>query len=115
MCAGPPGPSKKAVDLPMMGRFILLSSEKKEKRTIVEQDPSAGASACCGGHGAQKHHHQHGGAPEAGLAKDPVCGMSVDPATARHQAHHNGSIYYFCSAGCRAKFIAAPERYLSPQ
>ena len=46
--------------------------------------------------------------------KDPVCGMSVDPHTAKHRAEHNGHPYYFCSAGCRAKFVADPERYLDP-
>jgi Cu+-exporting ATPase len=46
------------------------------------------------------------------LARDPVCGMSVDPATARHKAAHAGATYYFCSAGCRGKFVAEPEKYL---
>ena len=44
------------------------------------------------------------------LAKDPVCGMSVDPATAKHKAEHGGATYYFCSAGCRDKFVAEPAR-----
>ncbi|WP_339872949.1 heavy metal translocating P-type ATPase [uncultured Brevundimonas sp.] len=42
---------------------------------------------------------------------DPVCGMSVDPATTAHRAAHEGEDYFFCSAGCRTKFIADPERY----
>ena len=45
-------------------------------------------------------------------AKDPVCGMDVDPHTAKHRAEHGGRTYYFCSAGCRTKFIADPQRYL---
>jgi Cu+-exporting ATPase len=44
---------------------------------------------------------------------DPVCGMRVDPATARWSAEHDGHPYYFCSAGCRDKFTAAPAAYLS--
>ena len=44
--------------------------------------------------------------------RDPVCGMSVDPATAKHSAEHAGTSYYFCSAGCRQKFAADPDRYL---
>ncbi|MEO5810695.1 MAG: heavy metal translocating P-type ATPase [Rhodanobacter sp.] len=48
----------------------------------------------------------------ADALKDPVCGMSVEPATARHQAEHAGQTYYFCSAGCRTKFLAEPARYL---
>ncbi len=47
--------------------------------------------------------------------KDPVCGMSVDPLTAKHKAAHDGTSYFFCGAGCRTKFMAAPSRYLSPQ
>ena len=45
-------------------------------------------------------------------AVDPVCGMTVDPATAAHRAVHDGQHYFFCSAGCRTKFIADPDRYL---
>ena len=40
--------------------------------------------------------------------------MSVDPATAKHRATHAGRDYFFCGAGCRAKFVADPSRYLSP-
>jgi Cu+-exporting ATPase len=43
---------------------------------------------------------------------DPVCGMTVDPATAKHKAAHKGHDYYFCSAGCKAKFQAGPAKYL---
>ena len=42
---------------------------------------------------------------------DPVCGMTVDPQTAKHRAEHAGHTYHFCSAGCREKFIADPQRY----
>ncbi len=45
--------------------------------------------------------------------KDPVCGMTVDPATSSHHADHAGATVHFCSAGCKAKFIADPARYLS--
>ena len=38
--------------------------------------------------------------------------MTVDPATAKHKAEHQGRTYYFCSAGCRTKFVAAPAKYL---
>ncbi len=44
---------------------------------------------------------------------DPVCGMSVDPATTPHHAEHQGEAFHFCSAGCRTKFIADPLKYLS--
>jgi Cu+-exporting ATPase len=39
--------------------------------------------------------------------------MSADPATAKHSARHGGQTYYFCSEGCKTKFLAEPERYLA--
>jgi len=44
-------------------------------------------------------------------ARDPVCAMAVDPATARHKSEHGGRTWYFCCAGCKAKFEADPGRY----
>jgi Cu+-exporting ATPase len=38
------------------------------------------------------------------MERDPVCGMKVDPATAKHHTQHGGRTIYFCSAGCKAKF-----------
>src|SRR5512145_976180 len=46
-------------------------------------------------------------------AIDPVCGMQVDPARTPHRVEHCGEIYYFCSAGCAARFKADPEHYLA--
>lgn len=43
---------------------------------------------------------------------DPVCGMKVDPGTTAHQASHRGEQFFFCSAGCKAKFEAHPGDYL---
>jgi Cu+-exporting ATPase len=47
-------------------------------------------------------------------AKDPVCGMDVDPSTAEHTAEHGGKVFHFCSAGCWTIFFSDPGRYLSP-
>lgn len=44
-------------------------------------------------------------------AKDPVCGMMVDPATAAGQATHQGQTYYFCSEQCRRQFEQRPDRF----
>jgi xanthine dehydrogenase accessory factor len=44
---------------------------------------------------------------------DPVCGMTVERAHARHLADHDGVIYAFCSIGCRTRFIKEPATYLS--
>jgi P-type Cu+ transporter len=46
--------------------------------------------------------------------KDPVCGMSVDPAATPHHATFEGDDFHFCGAGCRTKFVADPNRYLNP-
>jgi len=46
------------------------------------------------------------------MTKDPVCGMTVDPAKARASLAHAGKTYYFCSNGCRDKFAADPARWL---
>ncbi len=48
------------------------------------------------------------------MAKDPVCGMDVDPATAQHKSEHMGHTYYFCAPGCRKAFDADPDKYLAP-
>ena len=58
------------------------------------------------------HGHMNPGDPASRTARDPVCGMTVDPHTAVHRADHAGRTYYFCSAGCRAKFEADPKKYL---
>jgi YHS domain-containing protein len=39
-------------------------------------------------------------------ARDPVCGMSLDPRKAAFSAELDGTSYYFCSEGCRASFVA---------
>jgi P-type Cu+ transporter len=44
--------------------------------------------------------------------KDPVCGMVVDPQSARGSFMHRGHTYYFCNPKCRNKFSADPEKYL---
>jgi Cu+-exporting ATPase len=46
------------------------------------------------------------------LAKDPVCGMNVNPQAARFRHEHAGKTYYFCAQGCLDRFRAAPEKYL---
>lgn len=93
----------------------------------------SGKAGCCGGHGNQgsgghnhgkpeyghAHHGAHGhshGADQAGAGViDPVCGMTVDPASAKHRFAYKGQDYFFCSAGCRTKFEGDPEKYLAPK
>ena len=67
------------------------------------------------------HDHAGSGCCSAGgkpslaetTARDPVCGMTVDPSTAKGgSATHAGLSYHFCSNGCREKFVANPQHYL---
>ena len=51
-------------------------------------------------------------ADDSAAVRDPVCGMSVDRASAKHFARHQGQGFYFCSAGCEGKFEAEPATYL---
>ena len=46
------------------------------------------------------------------VARDPVCGMAVERAGARHTARHEGQTFYFCCARCRERFTAAPDEFL---
>ncbi|WP_165405523.1 heavy metal translocating P-type ATPase [Bradyrhizobium genosp. SA-3] len=74
------------------------------------------ASSCCGGHGdhaGHAHHHAHEQGDAATKVLDPVCGMTVDPATSKHHLTHHGETFHFCSAGCRTKFAADPAKYLA--
>lgn len=74
----------------------------------------ATAKTGCGG-GAHDHTaHGHGDhqAHSSAAVRDPVCGMSVDPATSKHRFDYRGETFHFCSAGCRTKFAANPKAYV---
>ncbi len=67
----------------------------------------------------EQHGHRRGALPladaaTAARARDPVCGMMVDPATAKAHEEYGGQQYFFCCAGCAAKFRADPRKYLAP-
>ncbi len=75
------------------------------------QPSKAEPGTCCAGYETQP-------AVAAAIdvtAIDPVCGMQVDIATAKHAAHHEGKDHYFCCGGCQAKFEADPQRCLAPR
>ena len=61
---------------------------------------------CCHGHSQQ---------PASHLPIDPVCGMRVDPATARFRTQYQGQDYFFCCEHCLKKFTADPASFLSPK
>src|SRR5271166_3438655 len=46
------------------------------------------------------------------LERDPVCGMNVNPGTAKNVYEHDRKNYYFCCAACEKKFKADPKKYL---
>ncbi|NDK37449.1 heavy metal translocating P-type ATPase [Pseudoxanthomonas gei] len=65
------------------------------------------AHACCG--------NKSDGQGATDPLRDPVCGMRVDPATTPHHARIDGHDYHFCSARCRTKFVADPQKHLHPE
>src|SRR5271165_5528102 len=75
---------------------------------------STNDEACCSrGHAEPKPPtpaaHDGGGMVRA---RDPVCGMTVDPHTTRHRHQYAGRTYYFCSAGCLSKFATDAGNYI---
>ncbi len=72
---------------------------------------AAGEAGAAGTAGAPGTPGSHATPEDTGLAIDPVCGMSVEIAGARHTAEALGRTWYFCCGGCRERFLAAPERY----
>ncbi|MBN8987612.1 MAG: heavy metal translocating P-type ATPase [Rhizobiales bacterium] len=95
-----------------------MSHNDKKPESKANPDHAIAKSCCGGGHDHHDHgHHDHGHhshrdhhAPAKML--DPVCGMTVDPATSKHRFDHGGEAFHFCSAGCRTKFAADPRKYL---
>jgi Cu+-exporting ATPase len=70
------------------------------------------STSCCAAKPAATHDRVHAHHDHPPTVKDPVCGMTVDPHTAKHRAEHDGHTYHFCSARCREKFVAEPSAYL---
>lgn len=91
----------------------------KQKGTIMGlfSDHKAKKEAGCCGHGGC-HGVEHDGMSAgkgdsaANAVKDPVCGMSVNPATAAATREYNGVTYYFCNPGCADKFAQNPQAYV---
>ncbi len=79
---------------------------------IKKEDHSAHAHR---GHACHRSGHKESAPSAAHMVRDPVCGMTVSPETAKHKTAHHGETFYFCSGTCKAKFEADPERYLAPK
>jgi len=78
--------------------------------TPAKYRPAAAQPACCHAPGTAAAGQDQASAP---LAKDPVCGMSVDPAKAI-SLQLDARTWYFCCGGCRDRFAADPQKYLAP-
>ena len=92
------------------GTIMGLFSDHKAKKED-ENMGAMGAGHCCGGHDGHGMASNMGDSA-ANVAKDPVCGMSVDPATAAATREYGGVTYYFCNPGCADKFAQNPAAYL---
>jgi Cu+-exporting ATPase len=75
----------------------------------------AHAGACCSTHSESAAPAAELSAQPPGTAKDPVCGMNVDIATAKHRHSHEGKEYFFCNPRCLDKFRSNPGQYLMPE
>ena len=63
-------------------------------------------------HSHHGHDHHHGEQQDM-VIRDPVCGMTVDPKAGKPSLDYHGRTFHFCCDGCRKKFEATPENYLT--
>jgi len=85
-----------------------------------EHELAHGAGSCCAGKHSHDHakgshaHHSHGkqGQAASETSTDLVCGMTVSRESP-HRVQHDGTDYFFCSDGCRKKFVAEPGKYIA--
>ena len=76
-------------------------AQDQAPKNVAAEVKSAGG--CCGGDNVP--------ALSATVAEDPVCGMTVSPATAETSSFQ-GKNFFFCSSGCHKKFDASPATFL---
>jgi len=97
------------------GRTIYFCADRCRER--FEADPERFARRARAGssqnHDRHQEHHETHESEETTMAIDPVCGMTVDPATAAAVRRHQDRNYFFCNPGCAEAFEADPEKYLS--
>jgi xanthine dehydrogenase accessory factor len=102
---GARGPGDVAIAI--LAEIIQTNAAASTTPAIVSPEVNAHVHNQAGNSGASTTVDQ--GTTEA-TAIDPVCGMEVDIATARHRFEHGGRTYVFCGASCRAAFAADPVR-----
>ncbi|WP_407166661.1 heavy metal translocating P-type ATPase [Bradyrhizobium sp. ORS 111] len=88
----------------------MAHAEHDHSHADHQHNHGAAEHSCCNGKHARSDQPD-----EAALAIDPVCGMKVDPATAKHRFGYQGKDYFFCSGRCRERFEAEPEKFLKPR
>lgn len=81
-----------------------MATEHDHAKPIAQHSSNTHGAGCCQGRQAPPG--------ESSGVRDPVCGMTVDPHTAKHRAEQDGQPYYFCSGSCQDKFVADPAAYL---
>jgi xanthine dehydrogenase accessory factor len=96
------------------------AAQRREAPSAAHPDSlRVGIAEGPGGEAAQRREAPSAAHPDSlrvGMAEealDPICGMTVATRGAQHTARHDGQDYFFCCAGCRERFVAAPERYLA--
>lgn len=101
-------PSGEAID-PVCGMTVGIASAKymSEYNGELYYFCAAGCKASF-----DKNPAQYLDAPPSGEAIDPVCGMTVDIASAKYMSEYQGEFYYFCAPGCKASFDKNPEKYV---
>lgn len=93
----------------------LSNSKHSQKGNIMGlfSDHKAKNEGSCGGHSCHCGHGNAGSGDTATTVKDPVCGMTIDPATAAATREHEGITYYFCNPSCADKFDQDTARYIA--
>src|SRR5690606_6875728 len=89
-------------------RFI----NARKARTTGDETRTAGMETAGTGAGREDVIATSGQAAPARVV-DPVCGMTIDPATAAGRSEYGGATWHFCSTGCKTRFDADPARYAS--
>jgi YHS domain-containing protein len=64
---------------------------------------------------AHQHGEEQGQEKQEGTVVDPVCGMKIEKSEAKATYEYNGKTYYFCTDGCKEKFVQNPENYLKEE
>jgi xanthine dehydrogenase accessory factor len=102
------------VALSILAEIVKAHSSAQRDLAPATPAPAAGEAAPAAGEAAPAAAEPAPRFAEPASGIDPVCGMRVDIAGARHTASLDGVPYYFCSAGCRARFVKDPQAFLQP-